>query len=304
MNKQGSGKIEYLDYSWNLATGCYHDCGYCYAKIIANRFGRRSLWTSEIVDSAEKKQEVFEVNKKCYDLKSYKVVPDPYPYGFFPTFHRYRLNEPSKVKKPSIIGVVFMGDLFGEWVPNEWIDEVFQACDNADRHQYLFLTKNPSRYKKAIKYYEGEEQGYQPELWNNMWFGATITCQNDIERANTLQTFYEGHKFLSIEPIFGEISINRQLKWPVCKHWKSDGNPSEYGKYHWEKQCLVAVDWIGVEWVIIGAQTGHGAVQPKREWVSNIVDQCRAAGVTVFMKNSLKVLMGDDFIQEWPEGLK
>jgi protein gp37 len=67
-----------------------------------------------------------------------------------------------------------MGDLFGSWVPDEWIDEVFQACFNADRHRYMFLTKNPKRYDKAIDYTAGEDRGTEEiEIWDNMWFGTT-----------------------------------------------------------------------------------------------------------------------------------
>ncbi|MFR1061782.1 MAG: DUF5131 family protein [Enterocloster sp.] len=59
-----------------------------------------------------------------------------------PTFHKYRLNEYQNKKSRNIF-VCSMADLFGEWVPDEWIEEVFEACDNAPQHNYLFLTKNP-----------------------------------------------------------------------------------------------------------------------------------------------------------------
>jgi protein gp37 len=263
MNKQGKDGIEWCDFTWNPVTGCNHGCSYCYAKGMYHRFNR----------------------------------------SFEPMFNPKKLDEPAKKKKPSKIFVVSAGDLFGEWVPDEWIDEVFMKCQEVDRHSYLFLTKNPKRYDDAIEYLENEERGIgQNEgYWHNFWFGATITRQVDVIQAHELQSFSEGHKFLSIEPLLGPVEISRLLKWPVCKCWGPDGNPNEYGKYHWKKQALVSADWVGVEWVIIGQQTGIGAVPPKDEWVQSIIDQCRAAGVPVFVKSPLY----EQFqIQEWPEGLR
>ncbi|MCL2461960.1 MAG: phage Gp37/Gp68 family protein, partial [Defluviitaleaceae bacterium] len=71
----------------------------------------------------------------------------PYPFYFKPTFHRYRLGEPARMKKPKNIFVCSMADMFGDWVPDEWIKAVFEACEAIPRHRYLFLTKNPARYK-------------------------------------------------------------------------------------------------------------------------------------------------------------
>jgi protein gp37 len=57
-----------------------------------------------------------------------------------------------------------MADLFGEWVPDEWIEEVFKACAAAPRHRYMFLTKNPKRYHELMK------NGCLP-LESNYWYG-------------------------------------------------------------------------------------------------------------------------------------
>jgi protein gp37 len=261
MNKQGKDGIEWCDMTWNPVTGCLHNCSYCYAAKIYKRFKR----------------------------------------SFEPAFHPEKLGEPAKTKEPQKIFVGSTTDLFGEWVPEEWIDEVFQVCFNVDRHKYMFLTKNPAGYEKAIAFTSGEERGFEPECWNNMWFGATITRQVDVCQAHELQSFSEGHKFLSIEPLLGPVEINRLLKWPVCKSWGPEGNPNEYGKYQWKKQALVSTDWIGAEWIIIGQQTGSGAIPPKPEWVQSIIDQCRAAGVPVFVKSPLYEKFP---IQEWPEAMK
>ena len=121
-------KIDWADSTWNPVTGCLHGCEYCYAKRIARRFG-------------DKAAEGVTIRNQYIKLKD-----EPYPYGFDPTFHRYRLDRPKIWTKARNIFVCSMADLFGEWVPDEWINTVFAACLEAPQHNYLFLTKNPGQY--------------------------------------------------------------------------------------------------------------------------------------------------------------
>ncbi len=257
MNKT---KIEWADYTWNPVTGCLHGCEYCYAHRIAQRFGNRYMPYGNGVNVLN---EPFDGERGV----------DPYPYGFEPTFHKYRLDEPQKVKKPSKIFVVSMADLFGDWVPDEWIEEVFNACQKADWHKYLFLTKNPKKYSKIYR----SALDYR---WN-MWFGTTVTDENSfvVKTAelyrNTGEYFPKSkraNRFLSIEPLIGEI-----------------------------KEMFLRNSLHHADWIIIGQQTGPGAVPPKDEWVQSIIDQCRAADVPVFVKSPLYEKFP---IQEWPEGLR
>lgn len=300
MNKT---KIEWADYTWNPVTGCLHNCTYCYARRIANRF---KGWTDSEGDThydtiLTTDNPIRELQEPLYIAPKERLgkwPKAPYPYGFIPTFHRYRLDEPQKVKTPSKIFSVSMGDLFGNWVPDEWIDEVFTACFNADWHTYYFLTKNPARYERAIARYDGEERGFDIEVWDHIWFGATVTCQEDTDRLADLMKFREGRKFASIEPLLGPMDIRRYLQG----RWSPD-----YEKRCWhliQKYDGRVTDATSVilkprlDWVIIGAQTGPGAKPPKPEWVQDIIDQCRAAGVPVFLKDNLKWPVK---IQEWPE---
>ena len=300
MNKT---KIEWADYTWNPVTGCLHNCTYCYARRIANRF---KGWTDSEGDThydtiLATDNLIRELQEPLYIAPKERLgkwPKAPYPYGFIPTFHRYRLDEPQKVKTPSKIFSVSMGDLFGNWVPDEWIDEVFTACFNADWHTYYFLTKNPARYERAIARYDGEERGFDIEVWDHIWFGATVTCQEDTDRLADLMKFREGRKFASIEPLLGPMDIRRYLQG----RWSPD-----YEKRCWhliQKYDGRVTDATSVilkprlDWIIIGAQTGPGAKPPKPEWVQAIIDQCRAAGVPVFLKDNLKWPVK---IQEWPE---
>ena len=185
---------------------------------------------------------------------------NPYPYGFVPTMHRYLLSEPIDWKKSRRVFVCSMADLFGDWVPQEWIDAVFEACELAPQHKYLFLTKDPKRYEKLCR-------GHMPDNW---WFGFTKTGPDAPE---PFATHHSTHTFISVEPLLQSI------------HPKSV---------------------YGVEWAIIGAETGSrkNKVYPEKKWVMDIADICEKAGVPVFMKESLRYLVGPDFRQEWPEGLR
>ena len=136
-------KIEWCDYTFNPVTGCLHNCEYCYAMKIAKRFGG----VDEHISREIPQHMVYIFNNK----PTLKGKAAPYPFGFIPTFHRYRLDEPQRVKKPQNVFVCSMADLFGDWVPDEWVQQVFEACEKAPWHRYLFLTKNPKRYIELFK---------------------------------------------------------------------------------------------------------------------------------------------------------
>ena len=110
-------------------TGCRHECEYCYAQRIAERFG----------GSGEHGKLMVLDEPKMRMQKSGKVAVDTYPYSFAPTLHRYRLDEPYQRRGQNIF-VCSMADLFGEWVPDEWIEEVMNACLLSPQHRYLFTS--------------------------------------------------------------------------------------------------------------------------------------------------------------------
>ena len=265
MNKT---KIEWCDCTWNPVTGCLHGCPYCYARRIANRFG--GIKEQPFIRWEGKKNARI-VSEPIYDAKGQFC---PYPYEFEPTLHRYRLNEPEQEKKPKTIFVVSMGDLFGDWVPEDWIREVFAACERASQHRYLFLTKNPKRYQKFFDH-EGN-----PEH-RNFWLGTSVTDNCGFELHGPAHQLYAGtglmgkhhaNRFLSIEPLLGPI------------------NETALGNIKF------------FQWAIVGAETGSRKekVVPQREWIEAIVKACDAVGVPVFMKNSLAKVWGTPLIQKFP----
>lgn len=265
MNKS---KIEWCDSTWNPVTGCLHGCDYCYARRIAERFGKNGSTPSVLrVSDNLNYPGVWEQNEK---------PKNPYPHIFAPTFHRYRIDEPVKKTKSQTIFVCSMADLFGEWVPDEWIKEVFKVCEDTPQHRYLFLTKNPSRYGIIPQW-----KAYHGKL-ENIWLGTTVTGNKDRNKAWELlvNSNKAVNKFLSVEPLQSKFDLDGfEL---LLKDYK---NKPTIGNY--------------IDWVIVGAQTGLGAIHPKSEWIQLIIDQCRAAGVPIFLKDNLK---WPEKIQEFPWG--
>ena len=267
-------KIDWCDSTWNPVTGCLHGCAYCYARRIAERFGRATIAVCDEEGYAEYGGMTC-ADGTCHELEyPYEDYGNgrtaPYPFEFDPTFHHYKLDEPKSWKKPRTIFVCSMADLFGEWVPDEWIEQVFEACEAAPQHRYLFLTKNPKRYSDLY------EKGIMPKGIKamNKYFGCTITKPTDEFFYNNLYGNGIDHPgFISIEPImedFDAVEIDK--------------------------------DEFGIKWIIVGAETGNrkGKVIPKREWIEHIAEFCRKSNIPMFMKESLRELMGAEFRQDFP----
>lgn len=186
----------------------------------------------------------------------------PYPFDFTPTFHKYRLDIPGRWTRPRTIFVCSMADLFGGWVPIPWILDVFEACRKAPQHRFLFLTKNPERYLTLANH-------DMLPMDKNFWYGTSVT--------EPTQDYFFSDKhntFISVEPILkplGESLTRKKYQFPG--------------------------------WIIVGAETGNrkGKVKPEKWWIDELVHQAQAHWMTpVFMKESLRAIMGDDFRQEYP----
>ena len=250
-------KIDWADSTWNPVTGCLHGCEYCYARRIAERFNghfgeNKLLYVLEepVRDSWKN-----ENGDRIFGRK------EPYPHNFVPTFHRYKLDEPKRWTKPRTIFVCSMADLFGGWVPDEWIKAVFDACEAAPQHRYLFLTKAPWRLKSLADQYSLPAN-------ENFWYGTSTPKVDDVAFCGNGY-----HTFLSIEPILERF-----------------GRCGRFG-------TLKVMDWT-----IVGAETGNrkDKVMPEKGWIMEIAEECAKYGKPIFMKESLRGIMGEDFRQEFP----
>lgn len=250
MNKT---KIEYADSTWSPVSGCRNHCSYCYARLMVSRF---QGYTSHGRQTTVSPMKRVELHRPLFiKRKDGRTVQAPYPFGFEPTLYYYKLNIPTRMEKPRTIFVCSMADLFGAWVPDAWIETVFEACERAPQHRYLFLTKNPARYVELAK------AGKLP-LRDNMWYGTTCTNPHHHFFADP-----QYHTFLSIEPLLADFSGKTKAV--------SD-NP---------------VEWvvIGAE-----TGTRKQKVVPEASWVETIERACAEHGVPVFMKDSLVPIVGED----------
>lgn len=281
-------KIDWCDATWNPVTGCLHGCEYCYARKIAERFG--GCWRLDLPpDTSWRNRAHFawglcervlmgdyarHSDRKCHVLdepeiecavfdppSGYCGKVKPYPYSFDPTFYRYKLDEPQRWKKPRNIFVCSMADLFGDWVPDEWITEVFKACEAAPQHRYLFLTKNPKRYM---------ELKLKGKLPKQHWYGTSVTRKDDRD------FFAPGYNtFVSIEPILESFSDEKHAAY---------------------RQMVQPWVILGAE-----TGNRKNKIVPEKEWITELVDYYSMFGYTkFFMKDSLRGLMGADFQQEFP----
>lgn len=251
-------KIEWCDSTYNPVTGCYHNCSYCYARRIATRY----KGCIESPDGSTDENTVV-LSDKCQVITKGGIARyAAYPYGFTPTLHEYRLSDPITKGFGKTIFVCSMADLFGSWIPDEWIEKVFESCKDASNHRYLFLTKNPKRYIELA------QKGKLPED-DNFWYGSTITNPE-------MPAFFSDkhHTFVSIEPVLAPFK-------------DEDKKNSFVGK---------------VDWAIFGAETGNrkGKVIPESSWINEAVNSFKRAGKPVFMKDSLIPIWGDDIFTEFP----
>lgn len=295
-------KIEWCDSTWNPISGCNHGCEYCYARKIAARFGGLAP------------------DNKCHELdelnRDARGKPDPYPFGFAPTLHRYLLDAPEHWKKPRNIFAGSMTDMWGTWVPDDWKIEVMEACKKAPQHNYLFLTKDPIGYSiwPSKKHKGFDDVGSRTD---NMWLGVTYTGTERLdghyqdwekEKSTGIWTNFwylwrmgrnitpgHHHTFMSIEP----------LKLDICEV----EDEREGGKLleNFLRPNAFGTPSKMFEWVIVGAETGNrkGKVRPQKEWVDKIVELCDRGGIPVFMKESLLEIMGENGMRrDFPDKLR
>lgn len=258
-------KIEWATHTWNPVTGCTpisEGCEHCYAARMVKRLAGRCGYPKD----------------------------DPFRPG---TFHADKLNDPLKIKKPSLFFVCSMGDLFHEAVKDELIDMAFAVMATAKHHTFILLTKRPQR---MLNYCTG---GWQPRLiphlrmlektpedegvslhtrnmaLPNVWLGVTAENQARAdERIPILLSIPAAVRFVSVEPMLGPVDLNR-----AGAIW-ADMNGSIRPEY--QQPCRT------IDWVICGGETGPGARPMHPDWARSLRDQCKSASVPFFFKS-----MGD-----------
>lgn len=208
----------------------------------------------------------------CYArtfAERFRGVPGhPYEQGFDLKLWPERLEQPLQWRKPRTIFVNSMSDLFHEDVPNEFVQRVFTSMAEADHHVYQVLTKRPGRMASLLRQ-------IQPDPLDHVWLGTSIELDKYKWRADKVRETPAAVRFLSLEPLLGP---------------------------------LPSLDLSGIDWVIVGGESGHGARPLEADWVREIRDRCAEAGVAFFFKQTgsiwarelgLKSKGGDGFPDEF-----
>jgi protein gp37 len=212
-----NSSIEWTDATWNPVTGCTKisaGCDNCYAARFSERF---------------------------------RGVPaHPFEAGFDLTLRPERLSQPLVWKRPRMIFVNSMSDLFHKEIPLDYIEAVFDTMEKADWHIYQVLTKRSSLLQKFINSRYASEPAPA-----HMWFGVSVENEQATSRIAHLQKARAAVRFLSIEPLLAPIG-------KLCLH-----------KIHW---------------VIVGGESGPRARPMKAEWAIEIRNQCLKARVPFFFK--------------------
>lgn len=208
--------IEWTEKTWNPATGCTKispGCANCYAATMSKR------------------------------LKG--MGQEKYKNEFIYTEHPKYLDEPTKWKKPRMIFVNSMSDLFHKNATKDFLDNVFYTMLNkAPHHTYQILTKRP---QIALDYIN-QTLKCVPK---NIWIGTSVESADYKHRIETLQKIKAETKFISFEPLIG----------PLYK-----------------------LDLQGIDWAIIGGESGPKSRPVKKEWIIDIIEQCKKQNVAVFFK--------------------
>jgi protein gp37 len=209
----GFTKIEWTEATWNPVTGCDKispGCKNCYAERLALRL--QAAGTAQ------------------------------YKNGFFLTLHPESLEIPVSWKKPKVIFVNSMSDLFHKNVPLAFIKQVFAVMQATPQHQFQILTKRAERLV---------ELDDQLQWGDNIWMGVSVESSEYLCRIDHLKRIAAKIKFLSLEPLLGP---------------------------------LPRLDLEGIDWVIVGGESGPHSRPMKPQWVRQIRAQCVAAKVPFFFK--------------------
>jgi protein gp37 len=175
------------------------------------------------------------------------VKGHPYQQGFDLRLVPEKLAEPLRWRNPKMIFVNSMSDLFHESVPEEYVVAVTKVMVEAKWHTYQVLTKRSDRLQELLN----SSLRFAANQ-KHIWWGVSVENRKyGLPRIENLQNAHAAVKFLSVEPLLEDLG---------------------------------AFDLKGIDWVIVGGESGHGARPMKKEWVVSVRDQCKREGVPFFFK--------------------
>lgn len=170
----------------------------------------------------------------------------PFEKGFDLMLRPERLDQPLRWRTPRMIFVNSMGDLFHKKIPNEYVSHVCDTMEQAHWHTFQVLTKRSSLMRNFLRRRYSNTVGPQ-----HIWFGVSVEDGSRKSRIQQLQESPAGVRFLSIEPLIGPVG---------------------------------RLDLAGIDWVIVGGESGPGARPMEAEWAREVRDQCIESSVAFFFK--------------------
>ena len=215
----GRSSIEWTEATWNPTTGCTRispGCRNCYAAAMSKRLRAMGI---------KKYENEFEFAQ-----------------------HDGELDLPLRWKRPRLVFVNSMSDLFHEDAEDGFILRCFETMERADWHTYQVLTKRPERMAKFSRELEASRGAPVPR---HVWMGTSVEDSGTARRIDDLRRVRCHVRFVSFEPLLEEIR---------------------------------GVDLSGIHWAIIGGESGPGRRPIKKAWVKALIRECRAHKVRVFFK--------------------
>lgn len=317
-------KIEWTDVSWNPTVGCTRvspGCKNCYAFEQHDRRHKGYPWPNAPKQYAKPFREV-------------QLIPD-------------RLDQPLRWRKPRMVFVNSMSDLFHEDVPDEYIAAIFAVMSFASDHTFQILTKRPKRmaawyrWINEMAYYEGDLMNYcwralvqlRPNLrdlprrfvlnrrWPlpNVWAGTSVENPDYLWRVDELLETPAAVRFVSAEPLLAATDFAPYLPHSHeldCTCYENIGGHQMgcmfYGKKRDEIDALFEKAERGLDWIIVGGESGPRARTCDVDWIRSIVKQCKAAGTACFVKqlgahviDNGALAIADTFLAEqcWPDAV-
>ena len=256
----------YWDASWNPATGCTPcspACENCWARGMAGRLPQTHGGWDDCPDCS------MPAERDCKSCAFRKPVPFSRV-----VLHPDRLDQPLHWKKPRVVAVCWMSDLFHPEVPVTFLAKVFRVMEKAKQHTFLLLTKRTERMRQWL----GQEP--MPAPLPNVWIGATIWDQPSADRVlPIILATPAAHRWVSIEPLLG----------------KPDRGLSQYTGRCATKCHACGMVWghdyeiggsgcRGLDQVVLGGESGPNRRPMPHDWARKIRDQSLEAKVPFFLK--------------------
>lgn len=262
--------IEWATDVWNPFTGCDRvspGCAHCYAATSAARIQRQELGRI-----AKARAEGKPDPKTRYQKDGHPLSSGP---GFGFTIHWDKLESPPKFKPGARVFVNSMSDVFHEGAPVGAIADMWDVFADRPDVQFLVLTKRPERMRELLS---GWDQVDQVENFPpigplpNVWLGVTIENRKFVGRADILRETPAAVRFISAEPLLGPLIHN------ACSD--PDGAPDMFADGGEDP----ALDLTGIDWVIVGGESGPDHRPFKVEWARALKLAADAAGTAFFFK--------------------